>query len=73
MKTTVAKADGAKEALQEQLGMLRAESKRLEEGLAQASSQLAEATRLSLHYSAELTQLRKAPGHPDINNESSTK
>lgn len=73
MKTTVAKADGSKEALQEQLGMSRAESKRLEEGLAQASSQLAEATRLSLHYSAELTQLRQAAAHPHIENESSTR
>lgn len=73
MKTTVAKADGAKEALQEQLSMLHAESKRLEEGLAQASSQLAEATRLSLHYSAELTQLRQAAAHPHIENESSTR
>jgi chromosome segregation ATPase len=73
MKTAVAKADGAKEALQEQLGLSRTESKRLEEGLAQTSSQLAEATRLSLHYSAELTQLRQTAGHPNPDNESSTK
>jgi chromosome segregation ATPase len=73
MKTTVAKAEGAKDALQEQLGISRAESKRLEEGLAQARSQQAEATRLSEQYSAELTQLRQAAGHPDIENESSKK
>ncbi|QJI40102.1 integrase [Pseudomonas sp. ADAK2] len=73
MKTAVAKADGAKEALQEQLGMSRAESKRLEEGLSRASAQLVEATRLSLHYSAELTQLRQAAGHPHTDNESSTR
>ena len=71
MKTAVAKADGAKEAFQEQLGTSRAESKRLEERLAQTSSQLAEATRLSLHYAAELTQLRQAAGHPHTDNESS--
>lgn len=70
MKTAVAKADGAKEALQEQLGMSRAESKRLEEGLAQASSQLAEATRLSEQYSVELTQLRHTTNHPETDNES---
>ena len=68
MKTAVAKADGAKEALQEQLGMSRTESKRLEEGLAQASAQLAEAKRLSEQYSAELTQLRQTTDHPDNNN-----
>jgi chromosome segregation ATPase len=73
MKTAVAKAGGAKEALQEQLGMSRAESKRLEEGLAQASSQLAAATRLSEQYSAELTQLRQAADHPGTANENFTK
>jgi chromosome segregation ATPase len=73
MKTAVAKADGAKEALQEQLGMLRAESKRLEESMAQTSSQLAEATRLSLHYSAELTQLRHTTNHPETDNENIAK
>jgi chromosome segregation ATPase len=73
MKTAVAKADGAKEALQEQLGISRAESKRLEEGLAQASSQLAEATRLSEQYSVELTQLRHTTNHPETDNESIAK
>ncbi|WP_447800914.1 hypothetical protein [Pseudomonas kilonensis] len=73
MKTAVAKADGAKEALQEQLGMSRAESKRLEEVLAQASSQLAEATRLSEQYSVELTQLRHTTNHPETDNESIAK
>jgi chromosome segregation ATPase len=68
MKTAVAKAGGAKETLQEQLGMSRAESKRLEEGLAQASSQLAEARRLSERYSAELTQLRQSTDHPHTGN-----
>ncbi|MNL63801.1 hypothetical protein D3C87_1879670 [compost metagenome] len=70
MKTAVAKADGAKEALQEQLGMSRAESKQLEEGLAQASVQLAEAERLSEQYSAEHTQLRDTTNHPETDNES---
>jgi chromosome segregation ATPase len=73
LKTAVGKADGAKEVLQEQLGMSRAESKRLEEGLAQASAQLAEARSLSERYSAELTQLRQTTDHPDTDNESSTK
>ncbi|MBC3239529.1 DNA-binding protein [Pseudomonas lurida] len=73
MKTAVAKADGAKETLQEQLGMSRAESKRLEESLAQASVQLVEAKRLSEQYSAELTQLRLITTHPDTDNESPTK
>ncbi|MHC8350974.1 DNA-binding protein [Pseudomonas sp. RT4P38] len=73
MKTAVAKADGAREALQEQLGMSRAESKRQEEGLAQASAQLAEARRLSEQYSAELSQLRQTTDHPGTDNESSTK
>jgi chromosome segregation ATPase len=73
MKTAVAKADGAKEAFQEQLGTSRAESKRLEEGLAQASAQLAEARRLSEQYAAELTQLRQTTDHPDTDKESSTK
>ncbi|EJN28780.1 hypothetical protein PMI36_00166 [Pseudomonas sp. GM79] len=59
MKTAVAKADGAKEAFQEQLSVSRAESKRLEEGLAQASAQLAEAQILAEQYSAELTQLSR--------------
>ncbi|MGW8466880.1 DNA-binding protein [Pseudomonas sp. CLCA07] len=71
MKTAVAKAVGAKEAFQEQLGTSRAESKRLEEDLAQASAQLAEAQRLSEQYSAELTQLRQATAHPNTDNESS--
>lgn len=73
MKTAVAKADGAKEALQEQLSMSRTESKRLEEGLAQASAQLAEAQRLSEQYSAELTQLRQTTDHPSTDKESSTR
>ncbi|MBH1966908.1 MAG: DNA-binding protein [Pseudomonadales bacterium] len=71
MKTAVAKADGAKEAFQEQLGMSRAEFRQLEEGLAQASVQLAEAQRLSEQYSAELTQLRQTTDHPHTDNESS--
>jgi chromosome segregation ATPase len=73
MKTAVAKADGAKEAVQEQLGMSRAESKRLEEGLAQTSAQLAEAQRLSEQYFAELTQLQQTTDHPHTDNESSTR
>lgn len=73
MKTAVAKADGAKEAFQEQLGTSRAESKRLEEDLVQASAQLAEARRLSERYSAELTQLRQSKDHPDTDKESSTR
>ena len=68
MKTAVAKADGAKEALREQLGMSRAESRLLEEGLAQASVQLAEAQRLSEQYSVELTQLRHTTNHPETDN-----
>jgi len=70
MKTAVAKADGAKEALQEQLGLSRAESKRLEEGLSRASAQLAEAQRLSEQYFAELTQLPQTTDHPDAENQS---
>jgi len=73
MKTAVAKADGAKEAFQEQLSVSRTESKRLEEGLAQASAQLAEAQRLSEQYSAELTQLRQTTDHPRTDKESSTR
>lgn len=70
MKTAVAKAAGSKETLQEQLGMSRAESKRLEEGLAQASVQLVEAKRLSKQYSVELTQLRDTTNHPETDHES---
>ena len=73
MKTAVAKADGAKEAFQEQLGTSRAESKRLEEDLVQASAQLAEVKRLSERYSAELNQLRQSKDHPGTDKESSTK
>lgn len=73
MKTAVAKADGAKEAFQEQLGTSRAESKRLEEDLVQASAQLAEARRLSERYSAELTQLRQSKDHSGTDKESSTR
>lgn len=73
MKTAVAKADGANEAFREQLGWSRAEAKRLEEGLAQASAQLAEAQRLSEQYSAELTRLRQATEHQQTDNESSTR
>ena len=73
MKTAVAKADGAKEAFQEQLSMSRVESKQLEEGLAQANAQLAEAQRLSEQHSAELTQLRQTTDHPRTDNESSTR
>jgi chromosome segregation ATPase len=73
MKTAVAKADGAKEAFQEQLGTSRAESKRLEEDLVQASAQLAEAKRLSERYFAELTQLRQSKDHPGTDKESSTR
>ncbi|TPG73718.1 DNA-binding protein [Pseudomonas mandelii] len=72
MKTAVAKADGAKEALQEQLGMSRAESKRLEEGLAQSNAQLAETKRVSEQYSAELIQLRQTKDHPATDIESPT-
>ncbi|WP_256594744.1 hypothetical protein [Pseudomonas sp. OV226] len=68
MKTAVSKADGTKEAFQEQLGVSRAEAKRLEEGLAQASTPLAEARRLSEQYSAELTQLRQTANHPHADN-----
>jgi chromosome segregation ATPase len=73
MKTAVAKADGAKEAFQEQFSMSRVESKQLEEGLAQANAQLAEAQRLSEQHSAELTQLRQTTDHPRTDNESSTR
>ncbi|MNL97172.1 Chromosome partition protein Smc [compost metagenome] len=69
IKTAVAKADGAKETLQEQLGLSRAESKQLEEGLSRASAQLAEANRLLEQYSAELTQLRQSTDHPDAENQ----
>ncbi|WP_434557227.1 DNA-binding protein [Pseudomonas sp. Z4-20] len=65
MKTAVAKADGAKEALQEQLGLSRAESKRLEDGLSHATAQLAEAKRLSEQYSAELILLRQTTDRSD--------
>ncbi|MEC4242315.1 DNA-binding protein [Pseudomonas sp. DSV-1] len=73
MKTAVAKADGAKEALQEQLGLSRAESKRLGDNLLHASAKLAEATKLSEHNSLELTRLRHAADDPGSDNESSTK
>ncbi|WP_057978667.1 MULTISPECIES: DNA-binding protein [Pseudomonas] len=72
MKTAVAKADGAKEALQEQLGLSRAESKLLEEGLSRTNVQLAEAQRLSEQYFAELTQLQQTTDHPDAENQSKT-
>jgi chromosome segregation ATPase len=65
MKTTVAKAQGAKEMLQEQLGLLRDEAKQLDEAVALANDQTTEARRLLAETSAELMQLRQDTNQPD--------
>ncbi len=58
LKTTVAKADGAKELLQEQIATLRAETKLLTETSVLAEEKAAEARTLLEASSAELLQLR---------------
>ncbi|TYK57896.1 DNA-binding protein [Pseudomonas synxantha] len=58
MKTAVAKAEGAKEMLQEQFDLSRDEIKRLEEATAQANYQVFETRRQLDQSSAEVTQLR---------------
>ncbi|WP_448724150.1 DNA-binding protein [Pseudomonas farris] len=64
MKTAVAKADGAKEMLQEQFDLSRDEVKRLEEAIAQAYHQVFETRRQLEQSSAELTQLRLSTSQP---------
>lgn len=58
-KAAVAKAEGAKEMLQEQLVLSREEAKRLDEAVALANEQVTVAKRLLAQSSAELTQLRQ--------------
>lgn len=65
MKTTVAKAEGAKEMLHEQLGLLQVEAKRLDEAVTLANEQATEARRLLAQSSRELTQLRQDMNLPD--------
>ncbi|MNF43388.1 Chromosome partition protein Smc [compost metagenome] len=59
MKTAVAKADGAKEMLKEQLDQSRDEAKRLEEEVALAAEEVTQAKRQLTEFSVELTQLRQ--------------
>ncbi|MNC15751.1 Chromosome partition protein Smc [compost metagenome] len=59
MKTAVAKAEGAKEMLQEQLAVSSAEVKRLEGAVALADGQAGEAKNLLAQAVAELAQLRQ--------------
>ncbi|EJM57807.1 Plasmid replication region [Pseudomonas sp. GM49] len=59
MKTAVAKADGAKEMLKEQLDQSRDEAKRLEEEVALAAEEVIQAKRQLTEFSVELTQLRQ--------------
>ncbi|WP_432783389.1 DNA-binding protein [Pseudomonas corrugata] len=65
MKTAVARAEGAKEMLQEQLDLSRDEVKRLEESIAQANHQVFETRRQLDQSSAEVTQLRLNTRQPD--------
>jgi chromosome segregation ATPase len=65
MKTAVAKAEGAKEMLQEQLGLSHDEVKRLGEAIAQANLQVFETKRQLEQYSAEVTELRQSTNQPD--------
>jgi uncharacterized coiled-coil DUF342 family protein len=57
MKTAVAKANGAKEMLKEQLDESRDEAKRLEEEVVLAAEEVAQAKRHLIELSVELTQL----------------
>lgn len=59
MNTAAAKAEGAKEMLQEQLAVSSAEVKRLEGAVALAVGQAGEAKRLLAQATKELTQLRQ--------------
>lgn len=59
MKTAVAKADGAKEMLKEQLDQSRDEAKRLEEEVALAAEEVTQAKRQLTEFSVELVQLRQ--------------
>jgi chromosome segregation ATPase len=59
MKAAVAKADGAKEMLKEQLDESRDEAKRLEEEVALVTEEVAQAKRQLTEFSVELTQLRQ--------------
>ncbi|MVW85890.1 DNA-binding protein [Pseudomonas sp. PB101] len=65
MKTAVAKVEGAKEMLQEQLGSSHDEVKRLEEAIAQANHQVFETKRQLEQCSAEVTELRQSTNQPD--------
>ncbi|MGO4100259.1 DNA-binding protein [Pseudomonas sp. TAF7] len=65
MKTAVARAEGAKEMLQEQLDLSRDQVKRLEESNAQANHQVIETRRQLDQSSAEVTQLRLSTRQPD--------
>jgi chromosome segregation ATPase len=58
LNTSVAKADGAKEMLQEQVGLLREDAKRTGEAIALANEQVAEHKRLLENTHAELLRLR---------------
>jgi chromosome segregation ATPase len=65
MKTAVAKVEGAKEMLQEQLRLSHDEVKRLEEAIAQANHQIFETKRQLEQCSAEVTELRQSTNQPD--------
>jgi chromosome segregation ATPase len=58
LKTSVAKADGAKEMLQEQVELLREEAKRSSEAIVLTTQQAAEHKRLLENSHAELLRLR---------------
>lgn len=64
LKTTVAKAEGAKEMLQEQVVLLRNESKRLEGEVGVANEQVSEINRQLAESSAELAQLQRNMNQP---------
>ncbi|MDR6924358.1 DNA-binding protein [Pseudomonas sp. BE134] len=59
LKTTVNKAEGAKEMLQEQVGLLREEAKRLEGEVGAANEQVTGINRQLAESSSELAQLQR--------------
>jgi len=65
MKTAIARAEGAKEMLQEQFDLSRDEVRKLEEAIAQANHQVFETKRQLEQCSAEVTELRQSTNQPD--------
>jgi chromosome segregation ATPase len=64
MKTAVAKADGAKEMLQEQVIVLRAEAKRLNSAVVQAEAQASDKSRQLHALREELEALKVVADAP---------